>query len=279
MDGSCLEGLARRADRRLPDCTRGAGQDRVPQCPHGFSVRISGSAQTGIHVVATGSETFAIGMAIALKSRLSGGVEAGERAARVPPDAADLIAGALVGALTFAIGAFGLVRDLGPAVSGLLALTALGVCTQAAYSTVWVRRGERRPPAFRVVREGQQFPDDTVEGDGLLWNAKKWLDRCWLAPSSPAWPRRSTSDRCGFYWHSSRFYSGELKFVCCVKRAPRPRSETSCCPSGHRSTGPRECGTAVGQCRRPDSRRRTGPPDPPRPSPTTVPSTVSRKRG
>jgi len=145
--------------------------------PDGFSVRISGGARTGIHVVATGSETFAIGMVIALKSRLSGGVDAGEKAARVPADAADLIAGTLVGCLAIAVGAFCLDRGLGVAVSGLFALTALGVCTQTASATVWARRDERRPPAFRVVPEGHQFPDEAAGDGGVLWKAKEWLDR------------------------------------------------------------------------------------------------------
>jgi hypothetical protein len=143
-----------------------------------YSVKISGDARTGMRVIATGSEIFANGMESALKARLSGGVEAGERAAHVPADAGDVAAGVLVAAAAIAVGALCLSRGLDLAVSVLFALATLGVGTQTAHATVWAKRAERRRlPAFEVVEEGRQFPDDTATPNGLLWRAKKWLDR------------------------------------------------------------------------------------------------------
>lgn len=140
------------------------------------SVRIAASS-LGLNVSAKGTETFASGMVATVKSRLAGGAEAGEHAARVPLRFIDwfllaLIPAALVGVFVFytslkyhdLIGFF------------LLGVIVPLVPAWLAYFVIDSGQDKRSPPRFALVPEGQQFPDEGDEKTGPIWTAKAWFE-------------------------------------------------------------------------------------------------------
>lgn len=139
------------------------------------SVSISGSRR-GIEAGASGSLGFASGAVATVKSRLSGGVKAGERAAKVSMGIVDWIfwcAAAIALAAGVGLSMTGAVRELGAAILGAL----VGCIGVGVYAFVVEESHERRkPPPFALVEEGKQFGD---EGDrsGPVWRAKAWFER------------------------------------------------------------------------------------------------------
>lgn len=144
------------------------------------AVKLRGDPEVGLTVFASGTESFANGLIATLKSRLSGGAEAGEAiAAAVPLPLASRIFYCLAPVSAFAIVLFFYLEfgdiDVG---SILVALLAGSGCLALA-SSISSDVGERNmPPRFVLVREGDQFPaDDAGARSGPVWRSRAWFDQ------------------------------------------------------------------------------------------------------
>lgn len=150
----------------------------------GFPVDVNTSVQIragsfALSVKAEGSEAFASGMVATLKSRLAGGAEAGDQAAQIPLRFIDwfllsLIPVTFVGSqiLLYAISKYDdtvWFLFMGSFVAFIPALIAGTVISEG--------RDKRKPPAFVLVAEGEQFPDEGEKRTGPVWRAKEWFER------------------------------------------------------------------------------------------------------
>jgi len=150
----------------------------------GFTVDVNTSARitagsSGLSVSAEGSEAFASGMVATLKSRLAGGAEAGDQAARIPLRFIDwlllaLIPVAFVGSQIFLYADSKYDDTLGFLFMGIF------VTFIPASISFWViseGQDKRKPPPFVLVPEGEQFPDEGERRTGPVWRAKAWFDK------------------------------------------------------------------------------------------------------
>jgi hypothetical protein len=151
------------------------GADNEPNA----SVRISGRQPAGLTVTTEGSEAFAAGILATLKSRLAGGAEAGDRAARLPIQPVEIIVplvplGLAVGLYFYLDGQFTYTDTVGvlllPIFLLLMAWTGIG-------GWIGFRREGRKPPPLVLVEEGEQFADEGEPGNGPIWRAQRWFDR------------------------------------------------------------------------------------------------------
>jgi hypothetical protein len=140
---------------------------------------IDANAQVGIRVKAEGTEPFASGMVATLKSRLSGGADAGERAAKQPMRFVEvlllaMIPLAFVCALIFEDQQFAY-QDTPSAI--VLAVLAAFIPAVLAFGAFTLRELDRKPIRFILVPEGEQFPDEGERKTGPVWRAKAWFEK------------------------------------------------------------------------------------------------------
>jgi hypothetical protein len=150
----------------------------------GFPVDVNTSVQIwassfGLSVKAEGSEAFASGMVATLKSRLAGGAEAGDQAARIPLRFIDWF---LLGLIPVAF--FGSQFFLYSTSEHDDKLWFLFMGIAAAMIPAFIAGGvffdgmeNRLPPSFVLVAEGEQFPDEGEERTGPVWRAKAWFEK------------------------------------------------------------------------------------------------------
>jgi hypothetical protein len=141
-------------------------------------VGLEADRDKGLKVTAEGSEAFAIGIAATLKSRLSGGADAGAQvAAEMPLPRSFRIASGVLAIIAAAL-AISVYLLLGKLVPSLLVGLFVWVIGLMGAAVDGVRAMERnQPPGFVLVAEGDQFPDEAEDRGGPIWTAKAWFDR------------------------------------------------------------------------------------------------------
>jgi hypothetical protein len=134
------------------------------------------SMSYGLDIEARGSEAFAAGMVATVKSRLTGGAEAGERAARVSLRLIDWLCLALVPAAVVAALVFNASLDHPPWLGFLLLVLTAGPAL-LAFSVIESGREKREPAGFVLVHEGEQFADAGDARTGPIWTLKAWFEK------------------------------------------------------------------------------------------------------
>lgn len=144
-------------------------------------VTVTGDAEQGLEIVAEGSETFANGVRATMKARLSGGADAGTKAAAEVPLPRWLTIALLIA--VFPAVALGLyvhsIETYDPSSLQPLLIAVLGfaICGAPILGIAATKREERLPPRFQLVEEGDQFPTEKEDRSGPAWSVKGWLER------------------------------------------------------------------------------------------------------
>lgn len=145
------------------------------------SFTISGSASHGLTVKAEGSHGFAVGLVGMLAFRFAGGKEAAESMAPASVRPVEKFLYALAPVLLVAMYAFSyfVLFNYHDAVTligdGVLAVLVglLPVIIAIGMGEVYLLRVG--PPRFVLVKEGEQYPDDSEGRSGPIWTVRDWF--------------------------------------------------------------------------------------------------------